>query len=135
MHLRYGIAAGAVLQRVGNCCYCVHAAGKWDENLTQHPPSMSRKHMDADSTRARQQSLQAIATHPRFPRRTAIQAGSIGLLGLGMNHVAGLRALADESSPPVPSSPARKTFKAVIYIFLSGGLTQHDSFDPKPEAP
>ena len=25
--------------------------------------------------------------------------------------------------------------KAVIYIFLSGGLTQHESFDPKPQAP
>jgi len=26
-------------------------------------------------------------------------------------------------------------FKSVIYIFLSGGLAQHDSFDPKPDAP
>src|SRR5262245_29519919 len=68
--------------------------------------------------------------HPQFSRRTAIQAGSIGLLGLAMNHVAGLRALAKESR-----SPARRSHKAVIYIFLSGGLTQHDSFDPKPEAP
>src|SRR5262245_1457512 len=70
------------------------------------------------------------SSHPRFPRRTAIQAGSIGLLGLGMNHVAGLRALASETA-----SPAAASRKAVIYIFLSGGLTQHDSFDPKPEAP
>ena len=23
----------------------------------------------------------------------------------------------------------------MIYIFLSGGLGQHDSFDPKPDAP
>jgi uncharacterized protein (DUF1501 family) len=63
-------------------------------------------------------------------RRTAIQAGSIGLLGLGMNHVAGLRALAKETDSPAPLK-----HKAVIFIFLSGGLTQHDSFDPKPEAP
>ncbi len=68
--------------------------------------------------------------HARLSRRTAIQAGSISLLGLGMNHVAGLRALADETSSSKPAS-----HKAVIYIFLSGGLTQHDSFDPKPEAP
>ncbi|MCP3694419.1 MAG: DUF1501 domain-containing protein [Planctomycetaceae bacterium] len=66
--------------------------------------------------------------HPAISRRTAIQAGSVGLLGLGMNHVAGLRSLAADTSPP-PSA------KAVIYIFLSGGLTQHDSFDPKPNAP
>ena len=68
--------------------------------------------------------------HSRLSRRTAIQAGGVSLLGLGMNHVAGLRALADKTSSPRPNS-----HKAVIYIFLSGGLTQHDSFDPKPEAP
>ena len=68
--------------------------------------------------------------HPVISRRTAIEAGSIGILGLGMNHVLGLRAMADESSSP---RPMRR--KAVIYIFLSGGLAQHDSFDPKPDAP
>lgn len=71
--------------------------------------------------------------HARLSRRTAIQAGGIGLLGLGMNHVAGLKALADEAASPL-SRPAAP-IKAVIYIFLSGGLAQHDSFDPKPDAP
>ncbi|MFP6621278.1 MAG: DUF1501 domain-containing protein [Pirellulaceae bacterium] len=70
----------------------------------------------------------APACHPAMSRRTAIQAGSVGLLGLGMNHVEGLRGLA-AGTPPRPSA------KSVIYIFLSGGLTQHDSFDPKPNAP
>lgn len=65
--------------------------------------------------------------HPRIDRRTVLQAGSIGLLGLGMNHVEALRA----SDGPKPPGRA----KAVIYIFLSGGLGQHDSFDMKPEAP
>ncbi len=77
-----------------------------------------------------QQALQSGLAHRHVTRRTAIQAGSIGLLGLGMNHVAGLRACAEETAP----SPARK-HKAVIFIFLSGGLSQHDSFDPKPDAP
>ncbi len=67
--------------------------------------------------------------HPRIGRRHAVQAGSIGLLGLGMNHMAGLQAMAAGSS--APSAPIR----ACIYIFLSGGLGQHDSFDPKPNAP
>jgi len=66
--------------------------------------------------------------HPQISRRTAVQAGGIGLLGLGMNHVAGLKEMAAAES-------ARTTAKHVIYIFLSGGLTQHDSFDPKPDAP
>lgn len=70
--------------------------------------------------------------HVRFSRRTAIQAGAIGLLNLGMNHVDGLRALA---APADAAGTAPRKAKAVIYIFLSGGLGQHDSFDMKPEAP
>ena len=31
-------------------------------------------------------------SHPKFARRTMLQAGSVGLLGLGMNHVQALRA-------------------------------------------
>src|SRR5205085_3086762 len=69
--------------------------------------------------------------HPRPSRRAAISAGAVGLLGLGTNHIAGLRALAAENGAPAPAPRA----KAVIYIFLSGGLAQHDSFDPKPDAP
>ncbi|MGB8168731.1 MAG: DUF1501 domain-containing protein [Chthoniobacteraceae bacterium] len=63
-------------------------------------------------------------------RRTAIQAGAIGLLGLGMNHVTALRALAAGGT----TRPAGRA-KSVIYIFLSGGLAQHESFDMKPDAP
>ena len=66
--------------------------------------------------------------HPGFTRRTAIQAGSIGLLGLGMNHVAALRSADAKQSDNPPLA------KSVIYIFLSGGLAQQDSFDLKPEA-
>jgi uncharacterized protein (DUF1501 family) len=69
--------------------------------------------------------------HPHFSRRTLLQAGSISLLGLGMNHVAGLRA-ADSAAGTAKSSGRAKS---VIYIFLSGGLAQHDSFDMKPDAP
>lgn len=72
-------------------------------------------------------------SRPPVSRRTAISAGTIGLLGLGTNHVAGLRALAGEAGEAGGPVPPRS--KAVIYIFLSGGLAQHDSFDPKPDAP
>lgn len=67
--------------------------------------------------------------HPVFTRRTAVQAGAVGLLGLGMNHVQALRALAADSG----GRPVRA--KTCIYIFLSGGLSQLDSFDLKPAAP
>jgi len=65
-------------------------------------------------------------------RRTAIQAGAIGLLGLGINHVTALRSLAAAGAPPLTRGGRAKS---VIYIFLSGGLSQHESFDPKPDAP
>jgi len=65
--------------------------------------------------------------HPGMSRRVAIQAGSIGLLGLGGNHLTPLRAMAD--------TPKSGRAKSLIYIFLSGGLGQHDSFDMKPNAP
>jgi hypothetical protein len=63
--------------------------------------------------------------HPHYTRRAALQAGALGLLGLSTATHSHL--LADQRRP-VPK-------KSVIYIFLSGGLAQHDSFDPKPNAP
>jgi hypothetical protein len=68
----------------------------------------------------------ALWRHPRFTRRDLLQAGSIGLLGLSLPEVLAARAQAD--SPP-------RDVKSVIYLFLSGGLAQHESFDPKPDAP
>ena len=69
--------------------------------------------------------------HPAVSRRTAIQAGAVGLLGLGANHLSALRTA--NASPAVAETPA--TAKSCIYIFLSGGLAQQDSFDLKPHAP
>ena len=67
--------------------------------------------------------------HPIVSRRTAVQAGAVGLLGLGMNHLAALKTEAAGDSRPHGKA------KSCIYIFLSGGLSQHDSFDLKPDAP
>jgi len=67
--------------------------------------------------------------HPKLTRRTALQAGAVGLLGLSMDQVLALRALAGD--PPRRDPRAR----SVIFIFLSGGLAQLDSFDLKPNAP
>jgi len=62
--------------------------------------------------------------HPTITRRKLLQAGSVGMLGLGMNHLPHLQA----------ASTARSA-RSVIFIFLSGGLAQHESFDLKPDAP
>ena len=63
-------------------------------------------------------------------RRQAIRAGAVGVLGLGLNHLTAMRALA----APGTAAPAARA-RSVIYVFLSGGLAQHETFDPKPEAP
>src|SRR4029079_5619378 len=65
--------------------------------------------------------------HPVFTRRDMLQAGTIGLMGLSLGDAASLQASSSASGG------ARG--RSVIYIFLSGGLSQHDSFYPKPEAP
>jgi hypothetical protein len=64
--------------------------------------------------------------HPQPTRRVALQAGAVGLLGLGISELAALRAAPESSRGPA---------KSVIYVFLSGGLAQHESFDLKPDAP
>ncbi len=65
-------------------------------------------------------------SHPPFNRRTALQAGAVGILGLGLSELQRLRGAAPASNPKA---------KSVIFVFLSGGLGQHDSFDLKPDAP
>src|ERR1700690_2055118 len=66
--------------------------------------------------------------HPQLDRRTLLEAGSLSLLGLGANHLVPLRQAA---AGPMTEPKVR----GVIYIFLSGGLSQLDSFDLKPQAP
>ena len=66
--------------------------------------------------------------HP-VTRRGLLQAGGIGLIGLSLDDVHALRAASPTASAASPGDR-----RSVIYIFLSGGLAQHDSFDLKPEA-
>ncbi|MFO0920030.1 MAG: DUF1501 domain-containing protein [Planctomycetaceae bacterium] len=63
-------------------------------------------------------------------RRHLLRAGAVGCCGLSMGSVAGWRQTAQAGSPTKPSGP-----KSVIFLFLTGGLGQHDSFDMKPEGP
>jgi len=62
-----------------------------------------------------------------FPtRREAVKAGAIGLAGLGLPDLLASRSRAGDKSPRA---------KSVIFVFLTGGLSQLDSFDLKPDAP
>ena len=67
-------------------------------------------------------------SHPAFSRRAALQAGSLGLMGLGLAEVLRLRGLA---AGPQVVTPVN----SVLFVFLTGGLSHQDSWDLKPDAP
>src|SRR3954463_2421442 len=70
------------------------------------------------------------ADHPQVDRREFLRAGGLSLLGLGL---ADLLRLESWAGPPSPSrgKPAR----SVVFIFQSGGPSQHETFAPKTDAP
>lgn len=66
--------------------------------------------------------------HP-MNRRNLLQAGSLGFFGLSLADVLRLRNQAQASAAGAPAP------KSVIFLFLTGGAGQHDTFDLKPDAP
>src|SRR5262245_29456899 len=66
--------------------------------------------------------------HHPIDRRELLRAGGVSLLGLGVADLLQLEAAA------VPAEVAPRA-RAVIFIFQSGGPSQHETFDPKPDAP
>lgn len=68
-----------------------------------------------------------------MPRRDFLQLGLGGVLGLGFADLLRLRAGAAEAS----TTPIRSSGKQVncIMIWLDGGPSHYETFDPKPEAP
>ena len=60
-------------------------------------------------------------------RRGLIQAGLTGTIGLSLPQLLRLRAEA--------AKKGSRTDTAVIFLELAGGPTQHETYDPKPQAP
>ncbi|MCL6502893.1 MAG: DUF1501 domain-containing protein [Pirellulales bacterium] len=58
----------------------------------------------------------------------------VGALGVAASASAGLKAAAGVP-PGVEPAPAGATAQSVILLWMAGGVTHIDSFDPKPEAP
>ncbi|RPI85921.1 MAG: DUF1501 domain-containing protein, partial [Planctomycetaceae bacterium] len=76
----------------------------------------------------------ALGSTTGLSRREWLRIGGIGLGGLSLPHLAGATrqtACADGSSV----SAALGRAKSVIVLFLGGGPPQHETWDPKPEAP
>ena len=70
--------------------------------------------------------MDSVPAHPVLTRRGLLEVGALGLLGLGTSDLLVARAAAADRYPRA---------KSVIFVFLHGGLSQHDSFDMKPAAP
>jgi hypothetical protein len=80
-------------------------------------------------------------SHPRpcagWSRRDLLRIGGLASIGLSLPDL--LRAESSSETPKIiPAALARTGFgraKSCIFIYLSGGPPQHETFDPKPEAP
>lgn len=76
--------------------------------------------------------------HPggaRVGRRTVLRAGAAGILGLADAHLGALRAVAGVAGGGGAGGAGFGGARSAVFVFLSGGLGQLDSFDMKPEAP
>lgn len=62
-------------------------------------------------------------------RREALRVGGLGLLGLSLPDL--LRAREANAAAPAPFGRA----KSCIMLFMLGGPPQHETWDPKPDAP
>ncbi len=71
----------------------------------------------------------AAFSRPSFSRRACLQAGALGAMGLSMADVLALRSTAEAAGTASPKP------RSVIFLFLTGGASQHDTFDMKPEGP
>lgn len=70
-----------------------------------------------------------------FGRRSFIQVGLLGGVGLSLPDLFRIRAQAGEVRMPGASKRTEGPAKSVIQIILPGGLASQESWDPKPEAP
>jgi hypothetical protein len=72
--------------------------------------------------------LSVFDRRPGFSRREFLRIGTLGLGGLSLPQLLGARALAAGNKPIT-------TGKSVIFLFLFGGPSQFETFDPKMSAP
>jgi hypothetical protein len=72
--------------------------------------------------------------YDRLTRRRCIQVGGLGAVGLSLASLLQSRQAAAGDPVALPRSSFGKA-KACIVLFLLGGPPQHETWDPKPDAP
>jgi hypothetical protein len=75
----------------------------------------------------------SLAASGRIERRALLQAGAIGLAGLGLPELLAGQALARSKNIPRKAGFGRA--RSCMLIWLKGGPSHLDTFDPKPDAP
>src|SRR4030095_2834940 len=70
-----------------------------------------------------------------WSRREFLRVGGAGILGLSLGDVLRLQAQAQKPSDPSKAKNGWGQAKSVIMIFLQGGPSHIDIWDPKPDAP
>src|SRR4051812_1863152 len=73
------------------------------------------------------------ATCDGVSRRELLRVGGAGLLGISLAHLLQLEAMGAPAGAAL--RPGFKTAKNFIFIFLQGGPSHLDIWDPKPDAP
>lgn len=73
-------------------------------------------------------SLQPHSPQTAFSRRRCLQVGGLGMLGVSLPGLMKLQASQPTGQPAAPA-------KSCIVLFLLGGPPQHETWDPKPDAP
>ena len=77
-------------------------------------------------------SIQLPATRRDFLKRSGVGMGTLGLAGILSDETSSLQAAnTNPMAPKKPHFPGKA--KAVIHLFLNGGPSQVDTFDPKPK--
>ena len=69
----------------------------------------------------------------RISRRELMKIGGLNVLGLSLADL--LAAGARRATQAVAGGPTFGRAKNIIYLWLQGGPPQHETFDPKPDAP
>ena len=101
-----------------------------------------RDHSITSRHERRRPDAHGCAGFRRLPRRAALQVGSLGALGLSLGDFFRIRAARGEAASATAAYTAQaakgklpERIRSVIQLNLGGGFPQHESFDPKPEAP
>lgn len=71
-------------------------------------------------------------------RREMLRVGGIGTFSLGLTDLWSLQALQAAQQPATSATGNAATFgraKRIILLYLYGAAAQHETFDPKPDAP